>query len=425
MNIEKKAQTIADKIKGITANKTQVIANYGVHDESVQAELRLRSSWIIRVPVDEINYPRDLSGNNTVLWHGMWQITRDICTAADLKRGNASATISINERTKTGPARRAEAKAAWLIEAGTAFLEDYRVVTGKRSLAAVRKQITALQAQQKALLPALRESNSLYLSGKKAEKAEQTRKNAAALASGRFWEADKDTLKGYFHPPFDKNYLADVSERWRAALFLECESISYRDYFDNWRHKLGGTGRGFLCGIDDNGDEWGHEVVGLPQSSDSHGNNGLDNTVEEAMANLFGIRASRLPECTRQGDILFCPVKIPAADRTICDDCGAPESDHHASVRYLAEQVTENYLACHYEGNCQEYRPRTIKAPMLAPAEKWTPRESHDITSPSLRHNGRYFAADHDITVSHTSHAAVTLPPGEYRLYALEIADAD
>lgn len=240
-------------------------------------------------------------------------------------------------------------------------------------------------------------------------------------------EADKEALKGYFHPPFDKNYLADVSERWRAALFIECESINYKDYNGNWRHKLGGTGRGYLCGIDDNGDEWGHRVEGLPQGRDDHDNLSLDSTVEEAMAILFGIRAAALAECTRQGDLLFCPAKIPSENKVICERCGMPESQHFASKLDLDSErgIYEDYLACYCAGSYERYSPRTIKAPVLEPEEKWTPRESHDITSPSLQRNGRYFRADHQITVSHTSHPTVVLPPGEYRLYALRVEDAD
>ena len=375
MNTEKKAKAITEKILAIKKDRSQVLATYEIRDESVQTALRLSSTWTIKAPVDEINYPKDLSGKNSDLWHEMWILAWEITKAAELKTGRSQITIVINEKTKTGPARRAEAKAAWLIESGNAFLADYRAATAKRNLAAVRKSITDLQTRQKDLLPKLREANSLYLSGKKSAKAEQAAKNAEALKSGRFWEADKDALKGYFHPPFDKNYLADVSEKWRAALFLECESVSYKGYNGDWRHKLSGTGDAYLCGIDDNGDEWGH-ACHVDLSRDNYGNGGFDATVEEAMGNLFEISVKNLANCQRQGDLLFCPSRIPT------------ETELH-------------------------------------PEEKWTPRESHDITSKSLYRNGRYFRADHEITVSHTSHAAVILSPGEYRLYALEVADAD
>lgn len=377
MKTEKRAQAITEKIKKITGNKTTAIAVYSRYDNSVQAELRLEAAWKIGYPVDDIGYPKNLAGDSNPLWRQMWDISVAIRQAAALKTGEHRVTIPINERTKTGPERRAEAKNTWIIEAGNAFLADYRAVTGKRALAAIRKAITDLQAQQKALLPQLRAANSAHLAGKKSEKQAQAEKNAEALKSGRFWEAEKETLKGYFYPPFDKNYLADVSEKWRAALFLECKSVSYRyGYDDRWGHKLTGTGRGHLCGIDDNGDEWGHRVNNLPQSHDDYGNAALDSTVEEAMADLFDIPAKSISACYRQGDLLFCPESIPAETK-------------------------------------------------MTSAEKWAVRESHELWSPGLNHNGTYFKSNREILVSHTSHAEIVLPPGEYRLYTIEIVDAD
>jgi hypothetical protein len=123
-------------------------------------------------------------------------------------------------------------------------------------------------------------------------------------------------------------------------------------------------------------------VDNLPQSPNEYGDGLLlQNSVEEAMAILFEISPSRLSGCTRQGDLLFFP--LAAAQKKIAADVE------------------------------------------LHPAETWTPRESHDITSPSLAHNGVYFRAEHQITVTHTSHAAVILAAGEYRLYALPIVDVD
>lgn len=418
---EKKAEKITAKIKGITAQKTPVIATYRTRDESVQAELRLSVEWRINVPVDAIQYPRDLSGQNADMWSPMWPLWADINKAAKLAEGRARIANPINERTKTGPARRSEAKAAWLIEAGQAFLADYRTATKKRRLADARKQITDLQAQQKALLPKLREANSLYLAGKKTERVEQAARNAEALKSGRFWEADREALKGYFHPPFDKNFLADVSEKWRAALFLECESVSFKTYSGDWGHKLAGTHRGWLCGIDDNGDEWGHHCQ-IPQSQTEYGDARLEGTVEEAMADLFDIAESELAKCTRQGDLLFCPAKIRREDGLEhCRRCGEPREKHCQTT--LEDGMT--WLSCYYRGNTDEYDPHVHRAVVLTPEEKWTPRESHEIASPSLRRNGRYFAADDEIVITHTSHPVVTLPPGEYSLYALRIADAD
>jgi hypothetical protein len=423
MKPEKRAQQIKEKISKIVADKSQVIASYHVSDNSVQAELRLCAEWEISVLVDEINYPRDLNPDlpNKDLWQQMcdlaWEIKK-ISTLIERRvpEGYGSQMIPINARTKTGPEKRAEAKNIWLIETGKQFLANYKAVTGKKHLAEIRRQITDLQTQQKNLLPKLRESNSLYLSGKKTERDELAQKNAEAIKSGKFWEADKDTLKGYFHPPFDKNYLADVSEKWRAALFLECESISYKWGDRNWGHKLGGTGRGYLCGIDNNGDEWGHRVENLPQSRDNYDNAGLDSTVEEAMANLFEITQTNLATCQRQGDLLFCPEEIPG-ERIVCENCGQTWNGEYwdCNRRCIHCGMTPPYIN----------GPKALPAVEIHPEEKWTPRKSHEITSPSLQRNGPYFRADHEIIVSHTSHPTVILPAGEYRLYSLRIADAD
>jgi hypothetical protein len=407
-----KLKAIQEKISTITTSRTPVVCTYRVDDESVNAELRLRAEWTILVPVDSINYPKDLSGENHDLWQQMRDLSWEIRKAAALvdrrvPEGYRPHTITINVRTVSGPARRSEARIAWQIEQGKAFLADYRKATGKANLARVRKQIAALQAQQKALLPKLRESNSLYLRMRTNEREALKARNAEALKTGRFWEADHETLKGYFHPPFDKNYVADVSDKWRACLILECESVSYRAGYNNeWRHKLVGTGTGYLCGIDDNGDEWGHTVHDIPQSRDAHDNFALDSTVEDAMSVLFDIPVKALAECVRQGDLLFRAVTIPTADRTICRWCRRPEESH--------------------DPYCQVYTPTTIKAPVLTPKSGWEPRPSHVITSPSLTHNGVYFRAVDPITITHTSHATVTLPAGEYRLYMSRAAiDAD
>lgn len=443
MKTEKRAQQIKEKIEKVFADKT-IRTTYGTEDNSVQAELRLSASWKISVPVDAIHYPKSLAptwvkmedGQNVytpagTLWQQMWDITHEITKTATLSErripeGYGFQVIPINLKTKTGPERRAEAKNLWLIETGKQFLIDYHAVTSKRHLSEIRAQITDLQTQQKNLLPKLRESNSIYLAGKKSERQAQAIKNTEALKSGRFWDADRDTLKDYFHPPFDKNYLADVSEKWRAALFCECESISYKRYSGDWGHKLAGTGRGYLCGIDDNGDEWGHRVNGLPQSTDDFGDSQLDSTVEEAMSKLFEIGENLLATCQRQGDLLFCPTTIQKEDGPEhCANCGQPR-DKHVTKRFPSEDGSPEYaeLLCDDWGYSR-YESHIHKAVVLSPEQTWSPRESHEITSPSLQRNGQYFKADHEITITHTSHPTVILPPGEYRLHALRVVDAD
>ena len=418
--IQKQAEKIRKRIAAITADKSLVSASYNISDNSVQAELRLEVQWKISYPVDSINYPRELNPDrpDRKLWAQMREISQEIAKTAELSQtptGYRYHFIEINERTKTGPAKRAEAKAAWLVEAGRQFLAEYRTVSGKRHLAHIRKQIVELQSRQKSLLPQLRAANSQYIAIRKQQSDERKRKNTEALKSGRFWEADKNVLKAYFHPPFDKNYLADVSEKWRGALFLECESVSFKLYSGAWGHKLSGTGHGYLCGIDDNGDEWGSRCW-LELNYDTHNNKTLDATVEDAMSVLFEIQTHKLDKCIRQGDLLFCPVKLRKNVIQVCSNCktewsSSPDGDRCSNCGF---RISDGY------------GPIEDKPVELHPHEGiWEIRESHEILSTGLIRNGRYFASDNPIYVRHTSHPIVTLPSGEYRLYELQIENVD
>lgn len=376
-NNSKKLEKINTRIDAIR-NERGILSTYKISDTSVQAELRLRADWTITYPVDAIHAPKNLRGNHLhPLWQDYWSIERNIDLLARIASSNirdALRTIKINAATKSGPERRSEAKINFEIEAGTAFLAAHKAAV--KSLPCIARQISALQADQKKILPELRRANSEYLSERKSAKSAERQADADAIASGRFWDASREALKSYFHPPFDKNYLADVSEKWRAALYVEAKSTGWKNSYGTWSHKLVSTGRAYLCGIDDNGDEWGHRVI-LQPAEDQYGNASLtDYSVAEAMCNLFDgyLNIGKINACTRQGDLLFCPETIPPV----------------------------------------ELHPQP---------EPWDIRESHAISSPGLYRNGRWFRSDAEITVSHTSHAPVTLPPGEYRLYTLQDAD--
>jgi len=372
----RKISTIERKIEEELKDSVILTKKYGVTDGSVQAELRLRADSRINLRVDHLHYPKNLRRDGNPLWKEMLRIYRDIENAARIVDFCQDFFETINIKTKTGPIRRAEAKKQFEIEMGNRFLSDCR--QAKKRTKKLTAQVAELQARQKELLPQLRRANSEYLAERKAEKAEIARKNTEAIASGKFWNATKEALKDYFKPPFEKNYLADVSERWRAALFIAMKSTGYKSYSGDWRHKLEPTGNGYLCGIDDNGDEWGHEVA-LEEwmGIDEHDNITLSGVgVIHAMAELFNVSVHKCTECTRQGDLLFCPEKIP--------------------------EGTELYHE-----------------------EKWEVFESHKIWSPGLYRNGNYFRSDQDIEVSHTSHDMIVLPAGSYRLYELQVADAD
>lgn len=363
------------KIMAACTATTPVVSMYDHGNDSTQNQLRLWARWTIAAPMDSIQYPKDLSGQYWPLWREMADLSSQAGAAAQIK-GKSYLTIDTPSRSKSALADRETKIKAFFAAAEKAFLADYRRACTKKHLRGVHQAVTAIQAEQKILLEHIRCCNSEYVARQKKARADQAVKNTEALASGRFWEAARDAVKGFFSPPFDKNYLADVSEKWRAALFLECESVSYKWGISGWGHKLQGTGRGFLCGIDDNGDQWGRRVNNLPHSYDEHGNAALDTTVEEAMCEDFKCAIADLSAAFRQGDLLFVPREIP-------------------------------------EG-------KTLTA-----TDFWKARESHTITAKGLERNGRFFRATGEIRVEHTSHAAIALPAGGYEVFFANTPDAD
>lgn len=424
----KKLDRVNQKIQAAIGDKSQVSAQYKISDESVQAELRLHAQWAITAPVDKINYPKELNPDrpDRALWQQMVELEQQIYTTALLvetripKGYYSSHIIPINTRRNQGGELRAEAKQAWEIEMGLQFLADYRRVIKKSTLARVRQSVSALQVQQKVLLPQLRASNAAYFAARKIQNAERTRKNTEALISGRFWEAEKETLKNYFHPPFDRNYLADISGKWRAALYTEMKSTAWKARPGDWRHKNIGTGNGYLCGIDDNGDEWGHRIdLSTYLSHDIYGDMGYAGvTVEDAMAVLFEVEQDKLDKCIRQGDLLFCSVKLRKQpwETDTCQKCGMDRESH-----YYGDPPRPSYFV-----DCNQFVAKIATPVELHPHEgPWEIRESHEVLSTGLTHNGRYFASPNPIYMRHTSHPMQTLPPGEYRLYELLEVEAD
>lgn len=430
----KNLATIKTKIAGYATGKTNPALQglWRYTNSSVQTQIRLSLEAHVSIRVDEIQHPKNIAGDKWESaeyqpWRDCYTISQQINQAATIYRQSPYLTIDTPSRSKSALAERERIVEQWQIEQGNAFLQACQV--SAREIAKRRKQIAALQAEQKKLIAQMRSRNSAYMMERKSAAAERRQADQQALTSGEFWKASKDALKGYFHPPFDKNYLADVSEKWRAALFLECESESYKRYNGEWGHKLVGTGSGYLCGIDDNGDEWGHMVQGVYGSLDNFGNHGFDVTVEEAMAELFQVTTRTVNESMRQGDLLFHPEQIPSEDREVCAQCGYKKSDHYPSNEMIRRDEgfdERSYLACYHKNNFQEYAPKIIPAVKLNPQpEPWEIRESHIVSSPGLVRNGRYFRSDSEIVVSHTSHAEVKLPAGSYRVYALPIPDAD
>ncbi len=292
----KKLTTINAKIKQQVLDQSLLKTYYNVADDSIQPELRLQAYWRVKLPVDIIHYPKNLRGDTNPLWQQMRDLNYEINTTAKITYIRKHLTKKINSRTKSGPQLRKAVTQQFRVDCGNQFLSDCALA--KKNTKKLNAKIADLQAQQKPLLKRLRAANSEYIAERKAEKRQIAHENTQAIASGRFWDADGDALKAYFSPPFEKNYIAAVSKKWRAALVLECESINYKRATGNWGHKLGSTGRGYLCGIDDNGDEWGHVVdMQAHQDYDDFSDRRLGGTVEQAMSELFQVQEDYLDDC--------------------------------------------------------------------------------------------------------------------------------
>jgi|GEM_PF-5415148 len=236
--------------------------------------------------------------------------------------------------------------------------------TADRMLARTRKsrvrKIATLQRRQSEIIREIRRLNgAVVVERRRAAKAHREAEKEA-LAAGRFWECSEQTLKNYFSVPFRKRKLVDVSERHRAALFLDLD-------YEGYGVGLQPSGVAHLCGIDDNGEEWGFRLLVYRS---------YDVTVVDAMMTCWGVRRDIIERATRQGEILIWSENIP-------DDVRLESADDEHDI---------------------------------AP--------SHTVRSETLQINGEYFYATTPIIVEHPTHAAIWLQPGSYR-YASHDMSAD
>lgn len=244
-------------------------------------------------------------------------------------------------------------RAQWLLDKIPAIMAAHKALA--RTTKSRQRRIAKLQSRQGGVVMEIRALNSAWFQAKRA--AVQSEKRA--LEEGRFWECRESLLKNYFRVPFDKRKLIDVSSQHRAALFVECILDEYTYTYK----KLVAGNRAYLCGIDDNGEEWGFVL---------RGHWDYDDTVTEAMAVAWEVDMSVVKKSRRQGELLFYPCNIP-------------------------------------EGIDLE-----------AEAE-WQVAPSHTMKSATLSHNGDYFSSREEVVVEHPTHAPVVLPAGEYRVYAHEM----
>jgi hypothetical protein len=243
-------------------------------------------------------------------------------------------------------------------------------VNKKHNLSMIR----LLQKEQQKFILSLRRWNASCLLKQKKNATMKREAEQKALTEGEFWKCSEDTLKRFFSVPFDKRKLVSVSEQHRAALFVECVT----DWSGEGNYKeIRPTDRAYLCGIDNNGEQWGFRVQ---QPRDSYYNQrpnwDYDSTVEEAMAIVWDVDLKLISESQRQGEILFHSEPIPESVKMISDG-------------------------------------------------DWQIRPQHCVESQGLEHDDDYFRSVNPIVIEHPTHQKVELPSGTYRVYVHNYNDKD
>jgi hypothetical protein len=270
---------------------------------------------------------------------------------------------------KTGSLAKREAFAVEQIRAAKAA--ERKLAAREKS---TRKKIAALQKQQQDLIRQRRELNGRVAVERRQAAAGKRAAEAEALAAGRFWECEEATLKEFFRVPFGCRKLVDVSQQHRAALFVELEH-GERDGYG----ALVPTHRAFLCGIDDNGEQWGFRVQAARDEWDLWD---YESKVEDAMAVCWGVEVATVRRAWRQGEVLFWAAELPAS-----------LGDKRVGTQTLAPS-------------------HTAAAPNL-----WATGTKRDGT-------GYLWSEAEPIRIEHPTHAALLLPAGSYR-YAIHGYDAD
>jgi hypothetical protein len=369
-----KTETWEKKINSAIENTEEdgVRANFTMYDSSIVKSLRVLCVYRVQLAYNELQIPvatncaAAIADRNDCIRYAA-QVRR----AAILFEERSNLEIDASSRTKSGQEKRAQEYEKFYKRKAKLFLSDLKKALGKRRIAKAKKEIAELQEKQKVLIDRIKEETRKAFAARKEEIKKQKAANEEALKSGRFWEADTGSLKTFFHPPFEKNCLVDVSERWRAALFAECKSSGYKSY-NGWRHKLVGTGRYYLCGIDDNGQEWGNQVQSMQyRDYDEYGDIAISGTVPGIMEILFDLpREYDIDTGYRQGDILFIPSSL--------------EPGYHWN----------------WDTN-----------------DSFQVRGSHVISSIGLQKHDHIIFSEHDIFVTHTDHKYLILPAGQYKYF--------
>ena len=132
MKTYKKLETINEKIEAAKQQDKSLKISYNAYDSSVQAEQRLSIDMQIRISIDDIHAPKQLrQGDRLAPWVENSKINFEIVyNIAKLYENTIQCENKINEKTKTGPALRAEAKEKFAIETGNMFLHVFMYFFG-------------------------------------------------------------------------------------------------------------------------------------------------------------------------------------------------------------------------------------------------------------------------------------------------------
>lgn len=372
-----------NRIKKMVDDNPHLFISVYIDDISTQKEIRLTSHIHIRYQADQIKSKKDM--NESGYGIDFKKISEKIFQLSLLKYHTETFKHPTPSRSKSALVERKQLIDTYTLDFYNRALKEISAARIKAK--ALPRQISALQDEQKELLKLIRESNSKYLAQRKAEKQAIAERNTQAIADGKFWKCTADFLKVYFQPPFSKNHYAGVSRQHRAALFIECRTGSYKGS-NGWYHRMEPSGLVYLCGIDDNGDEWGH-IIDMSyymeiESTDGYGNPRYSFefcSIEDVMGHMFGVHPDNIDYGYRQGDVFLLPV---------------------SPLEYGLENVEWKKIDCGYEDILESH---TING--------------YNIES-CVKSDYKYYRCKSLITLTHTSHQTVMAPPGNYRLHTLD-----
>lgn len=179
----------------------------------------------------------------------------------------------------------------------------------KDFLSEMQKEIEYIRKRNENIVSQI-EKNLQYFENRKKEAAISKEKNRR-IEFGEY-EGKKDTaLRRFFGLNGRRLYLVEASNRWRCTLWAETEVVGGKGMYGGLWSKTIPTGKLFLLGKDDNGQNWeieaNYENFGGEYEldfDDIHRNC----SILKMMAFVFDCTEEEVQKSKRQGDILVCPI---------------------------------------------------------------------------------------------------------------------